>query len=81
MKYIILTWHIIKTIIILLVYLIIFPFYYLWVICKRQRYICIFSKELKKCGLDKDTIEELKLSTPKLTQIFNKKNLKTLSGK
>jgi len=82
MKYLLFIYHLILFIIKLLIYFILLPIFFIWVLIKRKRFLSIFSKELRKYGIDKKSICKFKKYTFKLREIlkFIKLNdIKTLS--
>lgn len=70
MKYLIFIFHLLLFFLKLLLYIILFPGFLIWLIIKRQKFNYVFGKELKKCGLDKNTIKELKKETIKIIDVF-----------
>lgn len=81
MKYLVFIYHLILFFIKLLFYIVLLPIFFIWLFIKRKRFLCTFSKELKKYGLEKTDIKELKKHTYKLSDLFiiMKNKRKTLS--
>lgn len=81
MKYLVFIYHLILFFIKLLFYIVLLPIFLIYLFIKRKRFLCTFSKELKKYGLEKADIKELKKHTYKLSDLFiiMKNKRKTLS--
>lgn len=65
-------YHYISTIIKIIILLVLSPFLIIYFLFKKTRYYRLFSKELKKYGLDKKSIKELKKSCLKISDLLKR---------
>ena len=70
MKYIIVVYHYLTFLLKLIVLIILLPFFLLYIFIKGKIYRMNMQRELKKCGLDKSAIRELKKESLKISDII-----------